>query len=146
MPSKSEWKQLCRAAAWVAVGNLAGRPLAWPLWALYNEIRAELNREQKIQRSSGNIAFTDSLVIQEISNQQKMERDQTILVDTKLHAHELMATAIRSGRITTEEAQVIWRTRSLEVSTSTAAQELGITPQTLRKRRSRAERRLKAAA
>jgi DNA-directed RNA polymerase specialized sigma24 family protein len=61
-------------------------------------------------------------------------------------AHAYLAAAVDRGTITATSAAVVWRTRIEQDSDDEVADELGVGPRTLQRRRQRAERQLARAS
>ncbi len=131
--SEPDWSACCLSAVWLAIAQHAGIDRPWPMWSLRQAFMRELLAMEQIASSDGLAVMVDP---------EELVGDDD-LTDPAVELSRLLRDAVADRSLTREEASLVWRSRIGGFSIASVAVEEGVSPVAIRKRRERAERRLR---
>ncbi len=139
-PTRDEVEQLVYAAAIQALSQLESRErVTWPVLDVLRGVRrlvgASVRSDERWAQSTVSIDQAESVDI------------AAAPVDTSPSdgLREVLLELVDAGRVSAENASLVWHTRSGSRTFEDLAEEYGTSPDTLRRRRHRAERALHGA-
>ena len=131
--SEPDWSACCLSAVWLAIAQHGGADRPWPMWSLRQTFMRELLSMEQIASSSGFAMMVDPEAL-------VCDDDP---VEPAIELSRLLRDAVADRFITRDEASLVWRSRIAGFSIASVAAEEGVSPVAIRKRRERAERRLR---
>lgn len=131
--SEPDWSACCLSAVWLAIAQHAGTDRPWPMWSLRQAFMRELLAMEQIASSDGLTVMVDP---------DELVGDDD-LTDPAVELSRFLRDAVADRSLTRDEASLVWRSRIGGFSIASVAAEEGVSPVAIRKRRERAERRLR---